>query len=244
MALFCFFSAFNGGKDGRKNSGIWEKIPNRRFGEPGEDKEESRVKAIEVAGARNHRLWKLQGRFRKRRRQRRWFGYRSETFEAQGRLALFGFFAKGNQGDFQSEEKSQGWFVQTRRLGLSAYDSRCGVEDATGNEEAANGLERRERETDDGRDADRRSFSGEVAGVIRNHRDGEARRRRTSGESSRAPSINPIGFGVDLDIFTSALMYTLRIFAPTFSRLLLGLILMSTLDFTRVDPNCLWMPIV
>ncbi|KAL6979513.1 hypothetical protein U1Q18_021174 [Sarracenia purpurea var. burkii] len=45
-------------------------------------------------------------------------------------------------------------------------------------EEAANGLERKERETGGGRDADRRSFSGEVAGVIRNNRDGEARRRR------------------------------------------------------------------
>ncbi|KAL6971745.1 hypothetical protein U1Q18_031427 [Sarracenia purpurea var. burkii] len=103
-----------------------------------------------------------------------------QTFEAQGRLALFGFFffAKGNQGDFQSEEKSQGWFVQTRRLDLGACDSRCGVEDATGGEEAANGLERRERETSGGHDANRRSFSGEVAGVIRNHKDGEARRRR------------------------------------------------------------------
>ncbi|KAL6965681.1 hypothetical protein U1Q18_036736 [Sarracenia purpurea var. burkii] len=53
------------------------------------------------------------------------------------------------------------------------------VKDVAGGEEEANGLERRERETGGGRDADRRSFSGKVAGVIRNHKDGEAKSEKT-----------------------------------------------------------------
>ncbi|KAL6951792.1 hypothetical protein U1Q18_051930 [Sarracenia purpurea var. burkii] len=89
-------------------------------------------------------------------------GLKPLKLQAQG---ITGF---GNcKGDFGREDDDGAGLVTDRR-----------VEDATGGEEAANGLEHRERETGDGCDADRRSFSGEVAGVIRNHKDDEARRRR------------------------------------------------------------------
>ncbi|KAL6984132.1 hypothetical protein U1Q18_017507 [Sarracenia purpurea var. burkii] len=84
-----------------------------------------------------------------------------------------------------SDDERRRWFFRRsyrrfrgrRRSAENRRGETTGVEGVSG-EEAANGLERRERETNGGRDADRRSFSGEVAGVIRNHRDGAARGRR------------------------------------------------------------------
>ncbi|KAL6966325.1 hypothetical protein U1Q18_032106 [Sarracenia purpurea var. burkii] len=82
-----------------------------------------------------------------------------------------------NSGD-RRLRRAAGWFFRRscrrsrgrRRSAENRRGETAGVEGVSG-EEAANGLERGERETGGGRDADRRSFSGEVAGVIRNHRD-------------------------------------------------------------------------
>ncbi|KAL6989258.1 hypothetical protein U1Q18_015010, partial [Sarracenia purpurea var. burkii] len=106
----------------------------------------------------------------------------------RGTIVLAKNFYDSGEELFPAAETSGGerrrWFFHRscrrfrgrRRSVENRRGETAGVEGVSG-EEAANSLDRRERETGGGRDADRRSFNGEVAGVIRNHRDGAARGR-------------------------------------------------------------------